>query len=468
MTSSLLHILFGPAAGLVTSTSPRLDLWSAAFADWLASLPARDQALNAWEQLLRFHRCPPWELDRSKLESWTSHLAETGLSANTIRCYQGRISGFFRFCSKRPELLSAEPMFGSPKKPRNPLRCTPKPTLESYKHAYILRPAEARSLLRAVDRQSSLIAKRDYALLLTLLLTGLPEADLRKLRWSQLDFTPQAVLLTSSDAASAKELPPPAWSAIHAWLEASGRLASIRPDDYIFVPLSDPLLRPPSADPADWRRDRPLSQEQIYAFLKCYAAWAGLSASKVTYACLRHTAAALHLGSGADSASLQAFLGRKYLKDTRRYIGHLGLMLGRRPHPSARPSLQVPRAPYLRKKPHAQPGNLNAIKHGFFAHSLREEDSQDLHELTVAAIDQEIMALRVLLRRAFSLSDDLDNFPDTLRMLNIFGRTAERVGKLLLHKRNLQVADKKAALDAAIEQAILEVGRELGFGATKV
>jgi hypothetical protein len=53
-------------------------------------------------------------------------------------------------------------------------------------------------------------------------------------------------------------------------------------------------------------------------------------------------------------------------------------------------------------------------------------------------------------------------------MLNIFGRTAERVGKLLLHKRNLQVADKKAALDAAIEQAILEVGRELGFGATKV
>ena len=70
MTSSLLPIIFGPCAGLVTSTSPRLDLWSAAFADWLASLPARDQALNAWEQLLRYHRCPPWELDRPKLESW--------------------------------------------------------------------------------------------------------------------------------------------------------------------------------------------------------------------------------------------------------------------------------------------------------------------------------------------------------------------------------------------------------------
>lgn len=213
MTSSLLYIIFGPVASLVTSTSPRLDLWSAAFADWLASLPARDQALNAWEQLLHFHRCPPWELDRSKLESWTSHLAETGLSASTIRCYQGRISGFFRFCSKRPELFSSEPMFGSPKKPRNPLRCAPKPKQESYKHAYILRPAEARSLLRAIDRQSSLIAKRDYALLLTLLLTGLPEADLRHLRWSQLDLTPQAVLLTSSGAASARELPPPTWIA---------------------------------------------------------------------------------------------------------------------------------------------------------------------------------------------------------------------------------------------------------------
>jgi uncharacterized protein (DUF2062 family) len=77
------------------------------------------------------------------------------------------------------------------------------------------------------------------------------------------------------------------------------------------------------------------------------------------------------------------------------------------------------------------------------------------------------MALCVLLRRAFSISDNLENLPNALRMLDIFGRTTVRVGKLLLQKRNLQVADKKAATDLAIEQAILEVGQELYIGDCK-
>jgi integrase len=462
MTSSLLHIIFGPATNLVTSTSPRLDLWSAAFADWLASLPARDQALNAWEQLLRFHRCPPWELDRSKLESWTSHLAETGLSANTIRCYQGRISGFYRFCSKQPELLSTEPMFSAGAKSYNPVHGALKPKERNYQHAYLLRPAEARALLRAVDRQSSLLGKRDYALLLTLLLTGLPAGQLRQLRWKQLGITPHGVHLISEPADTGKEIPPAAWGAILVYLKSSGRFDSIQSNDYVFAPLADPLLRPPSGHPQDWQADRPLSSEQMYAFLKAYTAWAGLDASKVTYACLRHTAAALRLEAGADAAGLQKFLGRKYLKDTRRYIGHLGRMLGERKPRSprfARGSLQAARGPYRRKKPYAQPGNQNALKHGFFARRLPEIDPQDMQAAIAATLEGEIAALRVLLRRAFELAGDTDNPSDACRMLELFGRTTTRIARLLLDQKELQAS----ALDDTLHQALAEVAKELGL-----
>ena len=394
--------MFGEAASAVCSASPRLDLWAKAFEVWLESIEAargrapRRQALQSWELLLLFHHCPPWAIDHSGLESWTAHLAKTGHSANTIRCYQGRISGFYRFCSKQPELLSTEPMFSAGAKSYNPVHGALKPKERNYQHAYLLRPAEARALLRAVDRQSSLLGKRDYALLLTLLLTGLPAGQLRQLRWKQLGITPHGVHLISEPADTGKEIPPAAWSAILVYLKSSGRFDSIQSNDYVFAPLADPLLRPPSGHPQDWHADRPLSSEQMYASLKAYTAWAGLDASKVTYACLRHTAAALRLEAGADTAGLQKFLGRKYLKDTRRYIGHLGRMLGeRRPRSPrfARGALQAARGPYRRKKPYAQPGNQNALKHGFFTRSLPEIDPQDMQAAIAATLEGEIAAL---------------------------------------------------------------------------
>lgn len=98
--------------------------------------------------------------------------------------------------------------------------------------------------------------------------------------------------------------------------------------------------------------------------LKTYAAWAGLDASRVTYASLRHTAATLRLEQGATTAGLHDFLGWRYLKEMRRYITHLGRILCQRrpPHRQARPSLpaRAVLGPYRRKKPHAQLGNLNA------------------------------------------------------------------------------------------------------------
>jgi integrase len=449
--SPLLTLLFGADPSHVAAVSPRLALWAAAFDAWLASLDSpnkRRQACRAWESFLHFHHCLPWDVDRSKIQAWTLHLAQSGRTPNTIRCYQGRISGFIRFCAKNPHLLASEPTLPA-------VRAASKPQPHNYQNAYVLLPSEARALLRAVDRQASLIAKRDYASLLAALLTGLPEARLRGLRWH--DVAPLA-----SPAAppppGAVQLPPAACDAIHHYLAASGRLAAIQPDHFIFAPLADPLLRPPTGDPSEWSSHRPLSREQIYVFIKAYAAWAGLDSAKVTYACLRHTAAALHLQSGADAAGVQAFLGRRYLKETQCYLSHLGRMLAaRKPRPPRLDALRRPRRPFKRKQPYAPLGNQNAIRHGLFSHAPIQVTPQDIADSDQATIDSEIVLLRVSLRSALQRIEKIRNFSDSMRALNVVGLTTVRIARLLRTRQELQGAPFHSELQTLLEQVSLEL-----------
>jgi hypothetical protein len=137
-------------------------------------------------------------------------------------------------------------------------------------------------------------------------------------------------------------------------------------------------------------------------------------------------------------------------------------MLGERKPRSprfARGSLQAARGPYRRKKPYAQPGNQNALKHGFFARRLPEIDPQDMQAAIAATLEGEIAALRVLLRRAFELAGDTDNPSDACRMLELFGRTTTRIARLLLDQKELQAS----ALDDTLHQALAEVAKELGL-----
>jgi integrase len=468
MVASELHLLLPELPD-----SERLVRWAKAFHEWLASLytahgsASRSQAFHAWELLLQFHpSCPPWDLDRDRLASFTLHLARTGYKPSTVRSYQGRISAFFRYCSKRPELTSTETLFGPSAKPFNPIRGVPKPDETNYQRAYILRPFEARALLRSVDRQSSLIARRDYAILLTLLLTGLTQDQLRHLRWGHLDFTPTAVLLNAASPLPGKEIPPIAWDAILDHLRSSGRFGALHPSHYLFAALADPLLHPPTGSPDDWRSDHPLSREQMYAFLKTYSAWAGLDSSKVTFACLRHTAAALYLDTGADASALMKFLDRKYLQETRHYIGLLGVMLSRRKRRSPRfiPGQDQPaRGPYQRKRPYGQPGNQNAIRHGFYSHALPETTPEQAQAAANASLEDEIIAIRLLLQRAIRLAERTSDPADAMRMLDIFGRTSERLSRLLRAQQKQHLDLKNEVLSSAISEAIAEITQEWGL-----
>jgi hypothetical protein len=154
-----------------------------------------------------------------------------------------------------------------------------------------------------------------------------------------------------------------------------------------------------------------------------------------------------------DTAGLQQFLGRIYLEETRRYILHLGSMLARRKppsHRSARGRFQPPHGPYQRKKPHAQPCNESALKHGFFSHNPPEASPQDLLAARVAKLDDDIVALRLLLRRALTLASDSDNPSDALRLLDLFGLSAARLSRMLINRQKMRALDVAAALEPSL------------------
>lgn len=459
---SLLSLLFGAIAGEIVAISPRLQLWDEAFQAWLVKVEsaggrhAANQACHCWTLLLGFHRCPPWQIDRPKLEAWLAHLAEDGMAYTTLRAFRGRISGFFSFSSKHPPLRS-DPLFATGRFAASIRGAAIDPS-SIHEPACVLRPDEARCLLRAVDRRVTLVGSRDYALLLALLLTGIPAGDLRRLTWGDVHRSPGP-----SDAApdvtilDDRPLPPPAWAALRDYLQASGRLETIQPGDYVFPPLADPLLQPTGRCPDDWAASRPLSSNQLHISMTNYAAWAGFDPARVTQYSLRHTAAVLRLEAGDDAAALQRFLGRADEHQTRYYITMLGQALRkrgrpRRPWQPRSPSAAANRrravalravryGPLLRNKAGGQPGNYSDFKHGFYYPYLLpgELNHLDPSKLLAEHLQTEIAVLRIVLNRTIALSFGYGLGNDPARALELVGRTTIRIMRLMVKQHELTV-----------------------------
>ena len=56
------------------------------------------------------------------------------------------------------------------------------------------------------------------------------------------------------------------------------------------------------------------------------------------------------------------------------------------------------------RKRGAQPGNLNALKHGFYSRNFLDLENTDLEAMLAQDLESEIAMLRVVVRRAFELS----------------------------------------------------------------
>ena len=110
----------------------------------------------------------------------------------------------------------------------------------------------------------------------------------------------------------------------------------------------------------------------------------------------------------------------------------------------------------------AQPGNTNALKHGFYSERFSQLELTDLETALGEGLGDEIALLRVLIRRfveAIEAQPDL-SLDDTSIYLNAIGSNMTRLAGLLRADKWLTGSDDSAVMQA-IHSAISEFTEDL-------
>jgi hypothetical protein len=113
------------------------------------------------------------------------------------------------------------------------------------------------------------------------------------------------------------------------------------------------------------------------------------------------------------------------------------------------------------RKKGAQPGNKNALKHGFYASTFTSSENEDLEAVIAQNLDDEITMLRVALRRTFEVVASSADADAACFALSALGQASIRLAGLLKTQRMLQ-GSGSVDVAAALNQALGEVVKEFG------
>jgi integrase len=394
---ALFELVFGEQAGSAWAASGQQARgWAQAFEAWLAEIGEKQGEIktreyrSSWGRFLRFLHVPLWQAGAAEVRRWGDALAAQGMQPGTVNGYLCALSSFYRFCARTaPELFPGG-------KPGNPAREGRRRSQERYASAYCLNPQEAQALLDAVDRGSSLLGKRDYALLLACLETGWSIGKVRQLRWEQGDYAQAGVKV--------KE-------AIQDYLTAAGRREGMGPGEYVFAPLVHAHTPQPGGVREDWDGSRPLSTYRTNFLLKRYAAWAGLEVDKVSYYSLRHTASIRQWREGKRRCPVERVKQAAQLAQKR--------------------GKPVDRGPYQRKPGMAQPGNQLSLKHGMYAKEPPGAATQGCAPGgPPGRRGRAVKRLRWVIGRAFELGGQAQTAKQLAILLEVMGTAVERLWRL--------------------------------------
>ncbi len=468
----LLEFLFGEAAETVRrGASPRLMRWAEAFDEWLAEQGRRctpstnKQAKITWRRLLRERGRMPWELSQKDIEGHAAWMEAENYAATTISNALGIIAAFYRWCDERQIDPECEAGF-------NPAAGVRRPKRQHYAGAKLLSRGEVEALLGILGRDDSALGKRDYAFILARLRTGVALKTLQQLQWGQLkrdeDGVPQGELpdklcwVRWREEAARTQLPGEVWDAIRGYLAASGRLAGMQDQDYIFAPLAEPGIPGEKDTAGDWVGERYpeggtpgrcpeggtpgrcpeggtpgrcLSSDQILRSLKLYGRAVKIPEEKLTLQALRRTAIRLRLDEGDSIEEMQSFLDSKgEAKFTKYRLGMLPqLPVEGRIGEEGEMRAQVPD----RKAKPFRPGER--ITHGYYQESQPEEEVLAVLAEDIQGIEEEIAGLRRLARRLVAKLKEARSNKETGQLVDTHSLAASRLGELIEAEKQLTV-----------------------------
>jgi hypothetical protein len=110
-----------------------------------------------------------------------------------------------------------------------------------------------------------------------------------------------------------------------------------------------------------------------------------------------------------------------------------------------------------KRKRGAQPGNLNAFKHGFYSKRSIPIDDKDREDILSANLDHEITMLRTATLRTFQLANQVDDIDQAIKTLGALGLASIRTSRLLKTQKELGNGDQALTIiSAAINEVLKE------------
>lgn len=196
---------------------------------------AYQESTEQWMNFLDSINTAPWQASARHVRLWIRHLEENGLAPSTINARLAACSSWYAFMMAELDGQITNPFAATTVQRRQ---------IRPYRRARVIAPGDLNLLLRHLEtRRHSLIGSRNYALLLTYLLTGWRNTEVITMRWGNIRASrsqPGAYIYrwTGKGGKTMDDpLPGRCYEAIMEHLMIAGRLDDMSADDYIWQPL---------------------------------------------------------------------------------------------------------------------------------------------------------------------------------------------------------------------------------------
>ncbi|HKQ06951.1 MAG TPA: tyrosine-type recombinase/integrase [Blastocatellia bacterium] len=292
-----------------------LRLWAEAVT--AASTHRRDELLQYKQKVVTaffaFVGKHPAEVSPLDVEQWRQRLKGQGLAANTIYSRICFLSSFFEWAMRTPALKEQIK--------QNPVRLAmpkaPKPYQTESAKAWT--DAEMQAIVdvvRAKADAGDIVGKRDYALLLFYLITGMRRQEVIGLRGKNLRLEEDAIVITSKvkggDYIGREVRDPGLRAALLEYLTTCGRLVVLKTDGPLWT-RHDRAGKPGAA----------LSSHSFVKNLKRYARQAGVG--EVHLHQTRHSYARIIAEESGSITDTQDALGHRNAATTRIYVQRIAV-----------------------------------------------------------------------------------------------------------------------------------------------
>ncbi len=255
----------------------------------------------------------PADVKPGDVRAWRSHLERQDLKPATVYARTSRLSSFFEWAMRAPQLR--EFITGNPVSQARPKA----PRAYQGESLKALTDEEVKQLLGVIKAQAdagSVTAKRDYALTVFYLLTGMRRSEVMSLRGRSIEEREDCLIIKSKVKGGdyrARELSnEAARAALFEYLEASGRSQALRTDAPLWTRHD--------------RAGKPGAEMTTHAYalnLKKYAKGAGIEGIHVHQ--LRHTFARMVADDTGSIVETQDALGHRSQATTKVYVQRIAI-----------------------------------------------------------------------------------------------------------------------------------------------